>query len=143
MILVLLLFMHLLVVDKIIVILFCTMFQGIKRILTKSLRREQLPQIESLYKIVMLTYKSYYNSTLPYVCELINKKARHVNTRLRTDHHWLIMPVIGQHCSNTLLECSFIYAAPCKWNKLSEHIKTTNFDCFKKSVKTMLFTQQY
>ena len=44
-------------------------------------------------------------------------------------------------------ECSmfvlFIYAAPCEWNKLSEHIRTSNFDCFRKSVKTMLFTQQY
>ena len=28
-------------------------------------------------------------------------------------------------------------------NKLSEHIRTSNFDCFRKSVKTMLFTQQY
>ena len=37
----------------------------------------------------------------------------------------------------------FIYAAPCEWNKLSEHIRTLNFDCFRKSVKTMLFTQQY
>ena len=38
---------------------------------------------------------------------------------------------------------SFIFAAPCEWNKLSEHIGTSNFDCFRKSVKTMLFTQQY
>ena len=31
-------------------------------------------------------------------------------------------------------------AAPCKWTKLSGHIRTSNFDCFWKSVKTMLFT---
>ena len=31
----------------------------------------------------------------------------------------------------------------CELNKLSEHIRTSNFDCFRKSVKTMLFTQQY
>ena len=32
----------------------------------------------------MLTYKSYYNMAPPYLCELINKKESHVNTRLGT-----------------------------------------------------------
>ena len=91
----------------------------------------------------MLTYKSYYNMAPPYLCELINKKESHVNTRLGTDHHQLIMPPISKDCSNPFLERSFIYAAPREWNKLSEDIRTSNFDCFKKSVKTMLFTQQY
>ena len=91
----------------------------------------------------MLTYKSYYNLAPPYLCELINKKDSHVNTRLGTDHHQLIMPPISKDCSNTFLEHSFIYAAPCEWNKLSEHIRTSNFDCFRKSAKTMLFTQQH
>ena len=71
----------------------------------------------------------------PYLSELITKKESHVNTRLGTDHHQLIMPSISKDCSNTFLERSFIYAAPCEWNKLSEHIRTSNFDCFKKSVK--------
>ena len=71
----------------------------------------------------------------PYLCELINKKESHVNTRLGSDHHQLIMPPISKDCSNTFLERSFIYAAPCEWNKLSEHIRTSNFDCFRKSVK--------
>ena len=70
----------------------------------------------------MLTYKSYYNMAPPYLCELINKKESHVNTRLGTDHHQLIMPPICKDCSNTFLERSFIYAAPWEWNKLSEHI---------------------
>ena len=30
----------------------------------------------------------------PYLCELINKKEIHVNTRLGTVHHQLIMPPI-------------------------------------------------
>ena len=56
----------------------------------------------------------------PYLFELIiNKKESHVNTRLGTDHHQLIMPPI---------ERLYIYAAPCEWNKLSEHIRTSNFD---------------
>ena len=57
-----------------------------------------------------------------------------MNTRLGTDHHQLIMLPISKDCSNTFLERSFIYAAPCEWNKLSEHIRTSNFDCFRKSV---------
>ena len=58
--------------------------------------------------------------TPPYLCELNNKKESQVNTRLGTDHHQLIMPPISKDCSNTFLERSFIYAAPCEWNKLSE-----------------------
>ena len=78
-----------------------------------------------------------------YLCELISNQESHVNTRLGTDHHQLIMPPISKDCSNTFFELSFIYAAPCEWNKLNEHIRTSNFDVFWKSVKTMLFTQQY
>ena len=36
---------------------------------------------------LMLTYKSYYNMAPPYLCELINKKESHVNTRSGTDQH--------------------------------------------------------
>ena len=43
-----------------------------------------------------------------------------MNTRLGTDHHQLIMPPISKDCFNTFLEHSFIYAAPCEWNKLSK-----------------------
>ena len=73
------------------------------RILTKSPRREHITPVlmklhwlkiqdRIIYKILMLTYKSYYNMVPPYLCELINKKESHVNTRLGTDHHQLIMP---------------------------------------------------
>ena len=55
------------------------------RILTKSPRREHITTVLTklhwlkiqdriIYKILMLTYKSYYNMTPPYSCELINKK---------------------------------------------------------------------
>ena len=76
-----------------------------------------------IYKMLMLIYKSYYNMAPPYLCELINKKESHVNTRLGTDHHQLIIPPISKDCSNTFLARSFIYAAPFEWNKLSEHIR--------------------
>ena len=77
------------------------------------------------------------------LCELINKKESHVNTRLGIVLHQFIIPPISKDRCNTFLERSFIYDAPCEWNKLSEHIRTSNFYCFRKSVKTMLFTQQY
>ena len=94
-------------------------------------------------KILMLTYKSYYNIAPTYLCELISRRESSVNTRLGSDQHQLIMPPISKDCSNTFLDRSFIYAAPCEWNKLSECIRTSSFDSFRKSVKTMLFTQQY
>ena len=95
------------------------------------------------YTILVLTYKSYYNIAPTYLCELISRRESSVHTRLGADHHQLIMPPISKDCSNTFLERSFIYAAPCEWNKLSECIRTSTFDSFRKSVKTMLFTQQY
>ena len=108
------------------------------RILTKPvLKNVHWLKIQDriIYKILMLTYKSYYNMAPPYLCELINKQESHVNTRLGTDHHQLIMPPTSKHCSNTFLERSFIYAAPCEWNKLSEHIRTSNFDYFRRVLK--------
>ena len=51
--------------------------------------------------------------------------------------HQLVMPPIIKDCLTTS------YAAPCEWKKLSEHIRTSNFDCFKKSVKIMVFRQKY
>ena len=60
-----------------------------------------------------------------------------MNTCFGTDHHQLIMPIISKDCSNTFLERSFSYAATCEWNKLSECIRTSNFDSFRKSVKTI------
>ena len=65
------------------------------------------------FRINVLTYKSYYNMAPPYLCELINKIESHVNTRLGTDHHQLIMPPISKDCSHTFLERSFNYDAPC------------------------------
>ena len=44
---------------------------------------------------------------------------------------------ISKDCSNTFLARSFNYAAPCEWNKLSEYIRTPNFDSFNKSVETI------
>ena len=61
-----------------------------------------------------------------------------MNTRLGADHHRLIMPLIIKDCLKI-----FLGVHSCKWNKLSEYIRMSNFDSFRKSVKTMLFTQPY
>ena len=96
------------------------------RILTKSPRREHITPIKKTYigskfSIVSHTkYKSYYNVAPTYSCELISRRESSVNTRLGADHHQLIMPPISKDYSDTFLERSFIYAAPCEWNKLSE-----------------------
>ena len=108
-------------------------------ILTNSPRREHItPVLKSLhwlkiqdiitYKILILTYKSYYNIAPTYLNELISRKKSSVNTRLGSDQHQLIIPPISKDCSNTFLERSFIYAAPCEWNKLIECIRTSSFD---------------
>ena len=77
------------------------------RILTKSPRREHItPVLKSLhwlkiqdritYKILMLTYKSYYNIAPTYLCELISRSESSVNTRLGADHNQLSMPPISK-----------------------------------------------
>ena len=73
------------------------------------------------YKILMFKYKSYYSIAPTYLCELISMRESSVNTLLGADHHQLIMPPISKDCSNTFLERSFIYAAPCELNKLSDN----------------------
>ena len=54
------------------------------------------------------------------------------------DDSFLLVSRIGS--SNTFFERSFIYAAPSEWNKLDGRIrKNTNFDSFKREIKTTLF----
>ena len=105
-------------------------FHNVGAAYTKDLSKNELTHV-------------YYYIAPTYLCELISRRESSVNTRLGSDQHQLIMPPISKDCSNTFLDRSFIYAAPCEWNKLSECIRTSSFDSFRKSVKTMLFTQQY
>ena len=80
------------------------------------------------YKILMLTYKSYYNIAPTYLYELISRKESSVDTRLEVDHHQLIMLPISTDCSNTFLERSFAYAAPCNNNNNNTYLKS-NIQC--------------
>ena len=115
---VLLLFVHLLVVDLIIVIPSCTKFQEIKRIdykdITTVLKNLHWLKIQDriIYTILMLTYKSYYNIAPSYFGQLICKKRKsgEYSVGNRTDQQQIIIPRIIEDCSNTFLQCSCIYS---------------------------------
>ena len=84
---------------------------------------------------VMLTlYKTLVMSRLEYASQLWSPYLW---------KHVYLIEKVQRAFSFTKHHCSFIYAAPYEWNNLSECIRTSNFDSFRKSVKTMLFTQQY
>ena len=56
----------------------------------------------------------------------------------------LVVPPISKGSSNTFFERSFIYVAPTEWNKLDGRIrKITNFDSFKREIKTTLFLSYF
>ena len=94
-----------------------------------------------IYKILILTYKSFVDLSAPlYLRDLVKKKNKSANTRLADDSLLLVVPPISKGSSNTFFERSFIYAAPTEWNKLDGRIrKITNFDSFKREINTTLF----
>ena len=56
----------------------------------------------------------------------------------------IILLPISKSSSNTFFQLLFIYAAPTEWNKLDGRIrKITNFDSFKREIKTTLFLSYF
>ena len=79
-----------------------------------------------------------------YLRDLVKKKNKSANTRLVDDSLLLVVPPISKGNSNTFFELSFIYAATTEWNKLDGRIrKITNFDSFKREIKTTLFLSYF
>ena len=79
-----------------------------------------------------------------YLRELVKKKNKSANTQLADDSLLLVMPPISKGSSNTFFQRSFIYAAPTEWHKLDGRIrKNTNFDSFKREIKTTLFLSYF
>ena len=124
------------------------------RILTRSPRREHItPVLKQLhwlkvrerirYKILILTHKAFYGNAPPYLCSLVVKKESVVSTRSSQDRYLLCRLPISQDCSNTFLERSFLYAAPHEWNNLEKGVRVSEFNVFKKAIKTVLFMQCY
>ena len=98
-----------------------------------------------IYKILILTYKSFVDLSAPlYLRALVKKKIKSANTRLADDSLLLVVPPISKGSSNTFFELLFIYATPTEWNKLDGRIrKITNFDSFKREIKTTLFLSYF
>ena len=55
----------------------------------------------------------------------------------------IIIIIISKDCSNTFLERSFLYAAPHEWNNLEKGVRVSEFNVFRKAIKTVLFMQCY
>ena len=124
------------------------------RILTRSPRRDHItPVLKQLhwlkvrerirYKVLILAHKSFYETAPQYLSALVTRKDYVKNTRSSTDHYLLCTPPLSKDCSNTFLERSFLFSAPREWNSLDESIRKSDFNMFKKSVKTELFVQCY
>ena len=63
-----------------------------------------------IYKILILTYKSFVDLSDPlYLRELVKKKNKSAYTRLSDDSLLLVVPPISKGSSNTFFERSFIY----------------------------------
>ena len=104
------------------------------RILTKSPRREHITPVlmklhwlkiqnRIIYKILMLTYKSYYNMAPPYLCELINKQKSHVNTWGLIIISLLCHPLVRIDLTLSLSIHSFmlLHANGTNWVNISGH----------------------
>ena len=128
------------------------------RILTKSPRKDHItPVLKQLhwlkvreriqYKVLILAHKSFYETAPQYLSSLVTRKDYLKNTRFSTDHYLihvhLCTPPLSKDCFNTFLERSFLFSAPREWNSLDESIRKSDYNMFKKSVKTELFVQCY
>ena len=93
--------------------------------------------------ILILAHKSFFETAPQYLSALVTRKDYVKNTRSSTDHYLLCTPPLSKDCSNTFLARSFLFSAPREWNRLDESIRKSDFNMFKKSVKTELFVQCY
>ena len=95
-----------------------------------------------MYKILILTFKTFIDRTAPlYLCELIEQQKTTTNTRLAGDAFLLKLPPPSRNCADTLFERSFLYGAY-EWNRLDERIRRLidfNMFNFKSEIKTLLF----
>ena len=119
------------------------------RILTRSPRRDHItPVLKQLhwlkvreriqYKVLILAHKSFYETAPQYLGALVTRKDHMNNTRSSTDHYLLCTPPLSKDCSSTFLERSFLFSALREWNSLDDSIRKSDFNMFKKSVKTEL-----
>ena len=121
------------------------------RILTRSPRRNDITPVlrelhwlrindKIIFKILILTHKTFNGSAPEYLCELITKHNNvYVRTRRAEDCYLLNVPPISKSCANSFFERSLMYAAPTLWNKLSQDTRMLDFIQFKSRIKTELY----
>ena len=95
------------------------------------------------FKILILTYRTFYETGPIYLRELIKKHNSSNRTRRANDHCLLSIPPISKMCANSYFERSFSYAAPFLWNRLDISIRMLNFDHFKSRIKTELYLRYF
>ena len=90
------------------------------RILTRTPRCDHITEVlinlhwlkveqRIIYKILILTYKSFVDLSAPlYLRELVKKKNKSANTRLADDSPLLVVPPISKGSSNTFLNDRYL-----------------------------------
>ena len=96
-----------------------------------------------MYKILILTHIAFNGNAPPYYMFVSCENKCVVSTWSTQDRYLLCRPSITKICSNTFLERSFLYAAPHEWNNLERGVRVSEFNVFKKVIKTILFIQCY
>ena len=99
--------------------------------------------IISVYYILILTHRAFYETGPRYLSELIKKHNSSNRTRRANDHCLLSIPPISKMCANSYFERSFSYAAPFLWNRLDMSIRMLDFDHFKSRIKTELYLRYF
>ena len=94
------------------------------------------------YKMLLITYKCYYNQGPDYLKDLLTK---HVPSRkLRSENQKLLVP--PDHFARLVAygDRAFVRAAPSLWNNLPLTLRSIEkVDIFKSNLKTYLFKQYY
>ena len=115
--------------------------QNLKRIIRRNhitpvLRELHWLRIHDIiiFKTVLLTHKAVNNTAPEYLYDLIrlNVKSTTIRTRASFDPCLLCVPPISKTWANSLIDRSFVYAAPTLWNALDLDIRLLPFDAFKK-----------
>ena len=94
------------------------------------------------YKMLLITYKCYYDQGPDYLKDLLTK---HVPPRkLRSENQRLLDPPAHFHRLISYGGRAFVRAAPCLWNDLPLTLRSMDkVDCFKSNLKTYLFKQYF
>ena len=93
------------------------------------------------FKIIMMTFKILHGHAPGYLEQLLELYFPERQLRSSTNHYQLTVP---RYNTRTYGYRSFSVAAPTLWNRLPNRIRSiTEFQTFKKSLKTHLFRSAY